>query len=185
MKIINGKELGFMPNGTVFSDIIDMDFDPRDMKYVSDVSINGLHILCGHDSHYFPESSGKFNGVLHMLGDVTCFNTEVDNERTDWDSINDTDHSDYSEKDYVVVYEKEEVENIIKHLQWALNGCNEENQMKKEVSVEKLIKTFEDMANRESLLARGNISQQDLLTQIKGAIVHVAMEDEETEDDKE
>ena len=23
MKIINGKELGFMPNGTVFSDIID------------------------------------------------------------------------------------------------------------------------------------------------------------------
>ena len=50
--------------------------------------------------------------------------------------------------------------------------------MKKEVSVEKLIKTFEDMANRESLLARGGISQQDLLMQITGTIVHVAMEGE-------
>ena len=53
--------------------------------------------------------------------------------------------------------------------------------MKKEVSVEKLIKTFKDMANRESLLARGGISQQDLLFQIIGTIVHVAMEDEEYE----
>ena len=52
--------------------------------------------------------------------------------------------------------------------------------MKKEVSVEKLIKTFEDMANRESLLARGGISQQDLLIQIIGTIVHVAMEDDES-----
>ena len=53
----------------------------------------------------------------------------------------------------------------------------EEIIMKKEVSVEKLIKTFEDMAKRESLLARGGISQQDLLMQITGTIVHVAMED--------
>ena len=50
--------------------------------------------------------------------------------------------------------------------------------MKEEVNVKKLIKTFEDMANRESLLARGGISQQDLLMQITGTIVHVAMEDE-------
>ena len=53
--------------------------------------------------------------------------------------------------------------------------------MKKEVSVEKLIRTFEDMANRESLLARGGISQQDLLIQITGTIVHVAMENEKSE----
>ena len=52
--------------------------------------------------------------------------------------------------------------------------------MKKEVSVEKLIRTFEDMANRESLLARGGISQQDLLIQITGTIVHVAMENEKS-----
>lgn len=49
--------------------------------------------------------------------------------------------------------------------------------MKTEVNVEKLIKTFEDMANRGSLLAHGGISQKDLLIQITGTIVHVAMED--------
>ena len=47
--------------------------------------------------------------------------------------------------------------------------------MKAEVKVEKLIKTFENMANRETLLARGGVSQQDLLMQIIGTIVHVAM----------
>ena len=56
----------------------------------------------------------------------------------------------------------------------------EEIGMKKEVSIEKLIKTFEDMANRESLLARGGITQQDLLIQITGTIVHVAMEDDKS-----
>ena len=47
--------------------------------------------------------------------------------------------------------------------------------MKTEVNVEKLIETFENMANRETLLARGGVSQQDLLMQIIGTIVHVAM----------
>ena len=37
------------------------------------------------------------------------------------------------------------------------------------------------MANRESLLARGGISKHDLLLQITGTIVHVAMEDDESE----
>lgn len=123
MKIINGKELGFMPNGTIFSDIIDKDFVPSGAKYGLDVTINGLHILCGHCSG-LPESSGKFNGVLHMLDSVSCFNKEI-TEQPDWYSITDTDYNDYTENDYVVVYEKEEIENIIKQLQWALNGCNE------------------------------------------------------------
>ena len=51
----------------------------------------------------------------------------------------------------------------------------EEINMNEMVSVNKLIDTFTGMANRESLLARGGISQQDLLLQIIGTIVHVAM----------
>ena len=47
--------------------------------------------------------------------------------------------------------------------------------MNEMVSVNKLIDTFTDMANRESLLTCGGISQQDLLLQIIGTIVHVAM----------
>ena len=47
MKIINGKELGHMPNGTVFSDIKDTDFNPN--YFAGDVFINGLNIMCGYD----------------------------------------------------------------------------------------------------------------------------------------
>lgn len=50
-------------------------------------------------------------------------------------------------------------------------------EMKKEVSVESLIKRFEGMAERESLLDRGSVSQQDLLMQIIGTIVVEAMEE--------
>lgn len=58
-----------------------------------------------------------------MLDSVNCFNNKVYTEIEDWDSIYDTDFNDYDENDYVVVYEKEEIENIIKRLKWALNGC--------------------------------------------------------------
>ena len=51
----------------------------------------------------------------------------------------------------------------------------EEININEMVSVNKLIDIFTDMANRESLLACGGISQQDLLLQIIGTIVHVAM----------
>lgn len=48
--------------------------------------------------------------------------------------------------------------------------------MKEEIKVEKLIDTFRDMAKRGTLLARGDVTQEDLLIQIEGTIVKVAME---------
>lgn len=50
--------------------------------------------------------------------------------------------------------------------------------MRKEINVNELINKFSDMANRGSLLAKGGVSQQDLLMQIIGTIVVVAMEDD-------
>lgn len=47
--------------------------------------------------------------------------------------------------------------------------------MKEEINVKELIDTFRDMAKRETLLARGGVSQEDLLIQIEGTIVEVAM----------
>ena len=47
--------------------------------------------------------------------------------------------------------------------------------MKEEINVKELIEIFEDMAKRETLLARGGVTQEDLLIQIKGVIAHVAM----------
>ena len=51
--------------------------------------------------------------------------------------------------------------------------------MNETVNVCELIETFENMANRGTLLTgRNNITQEDLLIQIIGTIVKVAMEDE-------
>lgn len=47
--------------------------------------------------------------------------------------------------------------------------------IKEEVNVNKLIEKFTDMANRGTLLT-GEVSQEDLLIQIIGIIVKVAME---------
>lgn len=47
--------------------------------------------------------------------------------------------------------------------------------MKEEVNVNKLIEKFSGMAERESLLT-GDVTQEDLLIQIIGTIVKVAME---------
>lgn len=55
--------------------------------------------------------------------------------------------------------------------------------LKKEVNVEKLIETFSDMADRESLLTGRNVSQKDLLMQIIGTIIHVAMEEDKPKND--
>lgn len=124
MRIINGKQLGYMPNGTVFSDIKDKDFNPDD--YYGVAYINGLHIMCGH-GNYFPVESGEFNGVMHMLDYVPVIDhlIDIDNLRDDeWNCITDTDSNDYTENDWVVVYDRKEVEMIIDNLQWALRGCS-------------------------------------------------------------
>lgn len=47
--------------------------------------------------------------------------------------------------------------------------------MKEEIKVKELIDTFKDMAKRETLLARGGVTQEDLLIQIEGTIIEVAM----------
>lgn len=55
-------------------------------------------------------------------------------------------------------------------------SCSKQTRMKEEVNVNKLIETFSDMANRETLLTGNGVTQQDLLMQIIGTVVVVAME---------
>lgn len=43
------------------------------------------------------------------------------------------------------------------------------------ISVDKLIETFTEMANRGTLLCGKNVTQEDLLIQIIGTIVKVSM----------
>ena len=49
--------------------------------------------------------------------------------------------------------------------------------MNEKVSVEKLIERFREMANRGSLLLCNNATQEDLLSQIIGTIVTVAIDE--------
>lgn len=51
--------------------------------------------------------------------------------------------------------------------------------MKKEINVDKLLKKFESMASRGTLLTGRNVTQNDLLIQIVGTIVKVAMDEDE------
>ena len=83
--------------------------------------------MCGH-GNYCPVESGEFNGVMHMLDYVLVIDhlIDIDNLRDDeWNCITDTDSNDYTENDWVVVYDRKDIEMIIDNLQWALRGCND------------------------------------------------------------
>lgn len=127
MKIMNGEQLAHMPNGTVFSDIIDPHFKPDGNN--GDMVISGLHIMCGHDEsdNYWSSEAGHFNGILHMLQYVTCYKTIAEDEGfydpEEWNSATDTSSVDYTKDDWVVVYNVDEIMAIIRNLCWALNGC--------------------------------------------------------------
>ena len=45
------------------------------------------------------------------------------------------------------------------------------------ISVERLLEKFRGMAERESLLCGSNVTREDLLIQITGAIIATAMEE--------
>ena len=49
------------------------------------------------------------------------------------------------------------------------------SKFKSEINVKDLIDIFEDMAKRESLLAGGKVTQEDLLNQITGTIIKASM----------
>lgn len=129
MKIVNIKELAHMPNGTVFSQIVDDNFG----KCNGDMDISGLNILTGHDNSdkYLSEEAGHFCSTLDMLDCVSCFGNRddgfyVDETEISWtiglDTVDTADH-DFDDDDYFIVYDKDEVFQIIKNLEWALSGC--------------------------------------------------------------
>ena len=123
MKIISQKELGYMPNGTVYSEITDPDFK----FYSGDAEIRGLHIICGHNNDgYFSAEGGHFNGVLHMLDYVTHKGTECLIDEDNWHTATDTTEFEYDKDDYFVIYSPDDIKAIIGNLQWALGFSQEE-----------------------------------------------------------
>ena len=122
MIIISQKELGYMPNGTVYSEIT----DPNFKIYNGDAEIRGLNIICGHDNDgYFSAEGGHFNGVLHMLEYVTHQGAECIIDEDEWHVVTDTTEFEYDKDDYFVVYSPDDIKAIIDNLQWALGFAQE------------------------------------------------------------
>ena len=49
--------------------------------------------------------------------------------------------------------------------------------MKEYVKVEELLEEVDKMAKRNTLLARSGVTQEDLVIQLKGIVVHLAMKE--------
>ena len=118
MKVVNGKDIGKYPNGTVFAVIN----DPHYPEYSGDMNINGLNIICGSDGN------GHFNGVCHLLNDIDVDGTVIDEYNTNqfWYIPTDTVEWDYDENDWLVVFEKKDIEKIIASLIWAYYGTEDD-----------------------------------------------------------
>ena len=123
MKIIKQSELGFLPNGTVYSEFLESGKPSEGYNMFI-----GLNIVCGHhEQGYFSKEEGHFNGVLHMLEGVDVNDGVLyDEENDEWNVLTDTCEYDYDEDEYFLVYDKNDIEKIIKALQWALTECNGE-----------------------------------------------------------
>ena len=118
MKVVNGKDIGKYPNGTVFAVIN----DPYYPEYSGDMNINGLNIICGSDGN------GHFNGVCHLLNNVDVCDTYIDEDNTNqfWYIPTDTTEYDYYADDWLVVFEKKDIEKIITSLIWAYRGTEDD-----------------------------------------------------------
>ena len=124
MKIVTRNELGHLPNGTVFSRIVDKYFYEG---YNGDFSINGLNIIRGHNNqdlhNFFTEEGGHFQCINHMLEYVSTYNKQIDDTNNyidEWDDTCDTADCDYDENEYFVVYNKSDILTIINNLTLAL-----------------------------------------------------------------
>jgi len=137
MKIVTQPELAKMPNGTVFAEFA-QECNPKynngDMEYY------GLNVICGScDGKY--DNLG-FNGVCHVLGDERCNNMqiELDDNGTDascgvinddggdgryngfFETVDTCDY-DYDEDSCFLIFEERDIKNLIRVLNWALDGC--------------------------------------------------------------
>lgn len=69
---------------------------------------------------------------------------------------------------------KQDTEYMISYLQNYHDDSDRTALMKESINVMELINEFRSMASKGTLLARGGVSQEDLLIQIEGTIVKVA-----------
>lgn len=132
MRIVTSDELAKMPNGTIFS-------------YLDGYNIEGFEIITG--SYEWNNKQG-FNGTLPL---DPSFNWDEDNvERiTNWSTIDNAD-CDLVEDGKYVIYNKNEIKEIIQWLSWAIGECDAPN-MENYFYKDKILNELDDMEELHKL----------------------------------
>lgn len=120
MRLIKAKKLGFEPAGTVFSDISrhsNERINELGNHCFDDVELMGFSIMCGGDDN------GFFHACLDIPNYVSLdYGEPVFLTDEEWKSTCDTSTADFNEDEWVIVWDKSEVQHIIDNLTWAING---------------------------------------------------------------
>ena len=124
MKIVRYEEFVRMPAGTIF------------MPYAPSVFLGDCFEIKVDKGHEYPspfdpnETAYNFNGVMSLLpwlGADCCdtFYRPGDQMDAKFD-IYDGDASDYIQYELFAILEEKDIDQLIKVLEWAKNGCKEE-----------------------------------------------------------
>lgn len=116
MKLVNFETFNRMPAGTIFAP-----YNPCVMEDCMSIKVDeGETEQDSEHSHYF-------NGVMPLdpwLGETALFH-DGDQEPATFE-IYDGSSSDYSNFKLFLILENEDVDKLIRVLQWAQNGCKGE-----------------------------------------------------------
>lgn len=119
MKIVDFETFVRLPAGTIFAPYKPCVLEDR-LAIKVDEGKDYITII-GHVVH-------MFNGVMELqpwLGD-SCLFTPGDQEPASFE-IYDGDNNDYLDYKMFLIFEKEDIERLIRVLRWAKNGCVGDN----------------------------------------------------------
>lgn len=114
MKIVDYETFIRMPSGTIFA------------PYKPNVLLDHPEIKVDHGSEY-TDADGKtrwsFNGTCVLMPHPTEYSWDDDHCETEF-FYYDGDSNDAKSFEQFLIYEKEDIENLMKVLKWAMEGCD-------------------------------------------------------------
>ena len=120
MKIVNFENFVRLPAGTIFA------------PYKPCVLEDRLAIKVDEGRDYDPNVylyPHAFNGVMQLepwMGDYSCLFRPGDQEPASFE-IYDGDNNDYRDYEMFLIFEEEDVDRLIRVLEWAKGGCAGDN----------------------------------------------------------
>lgn len=122
MKLVDFETFVRLPAGTIFAPYKPCVLEDRLAVKVDEGrdSVEPVDLI--YDSH-------SFNGVMTLepwLGDCTCLFEPGDQEPASFE-IYDGDNNDYRDYEMFLIFEKEDVDRLIRVLEWAKGGCVGDN----------------------------------------------------------